>query len=145
MSSLWTGAELVERTGGRPLGDVPDSIGGISIDTRTLKRGDAFFAIKGESLDGHDFASAAMAAGAGVLVVAEGKLPALGRLSVAKIVVSDVLKALENVGIAARARSKAKIIAVTGSAGKASTKEALRSAFRPSARCTRRTSRSTTT
>jgi UDP-N-acetylmuramoyl-tripeptide--D-alanyl-D-alanine ligase len=129
MSSLWTGAELVEGTGGRPLGDVPDSIGGISIDTRTLKRGDAFFAIKGESLDGHDFASAAVAAGAGVLVVAEGKLPALGRLSVAKIVVPDVLKALENVGIAARARSKAKIIAVTGSAGKTSTKEALRSAL----------------
>jgi len=129
VSALWTGAALVEATGGRPLGDLPQSVGGISIDTRSLKAGDAFFAIKGESLDGHDFASAAMAAGAGLLVVAEGKLPALGRLNVAKIVVPDVLKALEQTGIAARARSKAKIVAVTGSAGKTSTKEALRHAL----------------
>jgi UDP-N-acetylmuramoyl-tripeptide--D-alanyl-D-alanine ligase len=125
MNSLWTGEALIEATGGRPLGDVPQAIGGISIDTRTLKPGDAFFAIKGESLDGHDFASAATAAGAGVIVVAEGKLPALGRLGVPKIVVPDVLKALETTGLAARARSRAKIIAVTGSAGKTSTKEAL--------------------
>ena len=105
---------------------MPEGIGGISIDTRTLKPGDAFFAIKGETLDGHDFASAAMAAGAGVLVVAEGKLPALGRVNAPMIVVPDVLQALEKTGIAARARSQAKIIAVTGSVGKTSTKEALR-------------------
>jgi UDP-N-acetylmuramoyl-tripeptide--D-alanyl-D-alanine ligase len=129
MSALWTGQALIEATGGRPLGEVPDQIGGISIDTRSLKPGDAFFAIKGESLDGHDFATNAVAAGAGVLVVAEGKLPALGRLNVAKIVVPDVLKALELAGVAARARSRAKIIAVTGSAGKTSTKEALRHAL----------------
>ncbi len=126
---LWTGDELVAATSGRPLGQMPERIGGISIDTRTLKSGDAFFAIQGETLDGHDFATAAMAAGAGVLVVAEHKLPSLGRLNVAKIVVPDVLKALELAGIAARARSKAKIIAVTGSAGKTSTKEALRHAL----------------
>ena len=54
------------------------------------------------------------------------KLPALGRVNTAKIVVPDVLQALEQTGIAARARSQAKIIAVTGSAGKTSTKEALR-------------------
>jgi UDP-N-acetylmuramoyl-tripeptide--D-alanyl-D-alanine ligase len=129
MSDLWTGEALIEATGGRPLGPMPEGIGGISIDTRSLKPGDAFFAIRGESLDGHDFASAAMAAGAGVLVVAEQKLPALGRLNVAKIVVPDVLKALELTGVAARARSRAKIIAVTGSAGKTSTKEALRLAL----------------
>ena len=73
MSHLWTAQALVEATGGRPLGQMPEGIGGISIDTRTLKPGDAFFAIKGETLDGHDFASAAMAAGAGVLVVAEAQ------------------------------------------------------------------------
>ena len=57
-----------------------------------LKPGDAFFAIKGETLDGHDFATAAIKAGAGVLVVAEGKLPALGRARRAPmIVVPDVL------------------------------------------------------
>lgn len=126
---LWSGDELVAATGGRPFGLMPERIGGISIDTRSLKQGDAYFAIRGETLDGHDFATAAMAAGAGVLVVAEHKLPSLGRLNVAKIVVPDVLKALELTGIAARARSKAKIIAVTGSAGKTSTKEALRHAL----------------
>jgi UDP-N-acetylmuramoyl-tripeptide--D-alanyl-D-alanine ligase len=126
MSDLWTASALIEAIGGRPLGQMPDGVGGISIDTRTLKPGDAFFAITGETLDGHDFASAAMAAGAGVLVVAEHKLPALGRVNTAKIVVPDVLQALEQTGIAARARSQAKIIAVTGSAGKTSTKEALR-------------------
>lgn len=128
-SYLWTGSALVEATGGRPLGQMPDSVGGISIDTRSLNPGDAFFAIRGETLDGHDFATAAMAAGAGVLVVAEQKLPALGRLNVAKIVVPDVLQALEMTGIAARARSRAKVIAVTGSVGKTSTKEALRHAL----------------
>ena len=70
-----------------------------------------------------------MAAGAGVLVVAEAKLPALGRVNTPMIVVPDVLQALEKTGIAARARSQAKIIAVTGSAGKTSTKEALRHAL----------------
>lgn len=129
MSHLWSTDALIAATGGRPLGQMPESIGGISIDTRTLKPGDAFFAIRGETLDGHDFATAAMAAGAGLLVVAEHKLPALGRLNVPKIVVPDVLKALELTGVAARARSRAKIIAVTGSAGKTSTKEALRHAL----------------
>ena len=126
MNQLWNADALIEATQGRPLGQMPDGVGGISIDTRSLKPGDAFFAIRGDTLDGHDFASAAMAAGAGVLVVAEGKLPALGRLNVAKIVVPDVLQALEKTGMAARARTRAKIIAVTGSAGKTSTKEALR-------------------
>jgi UDP-N-acetylmuramoyl-tripeptide--D-alanyl-D-alanine ligase len=129
MSPLWSGPALIEATAGRPIGTIPEAIGGISIDTRTLKAGDAFFAIRGETLDGHDFATAAMAAGAGVLIVAEHKLPALGRLNVAKIVVPDVLKALELAGIAARARARAKVIAVTGSAGKTSTKEALRHAL----------------
>ena len=69
-------------------------------------------------MDGHDFATAAIKAGAGVLVVAEGKLPSLGRLTAPMIVVQDVLAALEKLGVAARARSQAKIIAVTGSAGK---------------------------
>lgn len=77
-------------------------------------------------MDGHDFATAAMKAGASVLVIAEGRLPAVGRLAVPKIVVPDVLVALEKLAVAARARSRAKVIAVTGSVGKTSTKEALR-------------------
>lgn len=126
MSVLWTADALVDAMGGRPLGPMPEGISGISIDSRSLQPGDAFFAIKGETMDGHDFATAAIKAGAGVLVVAEGKLPSLGRLTAPMIVVQDVLAALEKLGVAARARSKAKIIAVTGSAGKTTTKEALR-------------------
>ncbi|ESW89626.1 UDP-N-acetylmuramoylalanyl-D-glutamyl-2, 6-diaminopimelate--D-alanyl-D-alanine ligase [Mesorhizobium sp. LSJC269B00] len=126
MSVLWTSDALVDAMGGRPLGPMPEGISGISIDSRSLQPGDAFFAIKGEAMDGHDFATAAIKAGAGVLVVAEGKLPSLGRLTAPMIVVQDVLAALEKLGVAARARSSAKIIAVTGSAGKTTTKEALR-------------------
>lgn len=126
MSLLWTSDALVAAMDGRPLGPMPEGISGISIDSRSLQPGDAFFAIKGEAMDGHDFATAAIKAGAGVLVVAEGKLPSLGRLTAPIIVVEDVLVALEKLGVAARARSQAKIIAVTGSAGKTTTKEALR-------------------
>jgi len=126
MSLLWTSEALVAAVSGRPVGKMPEGVSGISIDSRSLKPGDAFFAIKGDKLDGHDFATAAIKAGAGVLVVAEGRLPALGRLNVPMIVVQDVLAALQKAGIAARARSRARIIAVTGSAGKTTTKDMLR-------------------
>lgn len=129
MNLLWTSDDLVAAMGGRPLGNMPAGITGISIDSRTLKPGEAFFAIKGDTMDGHDYATAAVKAGAGLLIVAEGKLPALGRLTAPMIVVPDVLVALEKVGVAARARATGKIIAVTGSAGKTSTKEALRHAL----------------
>jgi UDP-N-acetylmuramoyl-tripeptide--D-alanyl-D-alanine ligase len=126
MSLLWTSADMIAAMDGRPVGVMPEGITGISIDSRSLKAGEAFFAIKGDTMDGHDFATAAMAAGAALLVVAEAKLSGLGRLNMPMIVVTDVLAALERLGVAARARSKAKIIAITGSAGKTSTKEAMR-------------------
>ena len=126
MNMLWTSTAMIEAMGGRPVGQMPDGVSGITIDSRSVEKGSAFFAIKGDNFDGHDFASAAMAAGAALVVVAESKLPALGKLTAPMIVVPDVLKALENLGVASRARSKAQIIAVTGSAGKTTTKEALR-------------------
>lgn len=129
MSLLWRSQALAGAMNGRPVGAMPDGVTGISIDTRTLKPGDAFFAIKGERFDGHDFATAALKAGAGLLVVAESRLPALGRITAPMIVVPDVMVALEAVGVAARARAKAKIIGVTGSVGKTTTKEALRCAL----------------
>src|SRR4029450_7206733 len=123
MSLLWTSDDFIAATGGRPFGQMPAGVTGISIDSRTLLPGEAFFAIRGDQFDGHDFATAAIKAGAGMLVVSEGKLPALGRLSAPMIVVPDVLAALERAGAAARARTNAKVIAVTGSAGKTSTKD----------------------
>lgn len=132
MSLLWTTQEMVAAMDGRPLGDLPEGVTGISIDSRTSGPGDAFFAIKGDKFDGHDFASGAIANGASLLVVSEAKLPALGRLIAPMIVVKDVLAALEDLGRAARARSEARIIAITGSVGKTSSKEMLRRALEPS-------------
>lgn len=129
MSVLWRGEVLAAAMQGRPVGTMPAGVTGISIDSRTLRPGDAFFAIRGDRFDGHDFATAAVKAGAGLLVVAEGRLPALGRITAPLLVVPDVLAALEAVGVAARARTRAKVVAVTGSVGKTTTKEALRLAL----------------
>jgi UDP-N-acetylmuramoyl-tripeptide--D-alanyl-D-alanine ligase len=123
---LWTTEDLVAAMGGRPVGAVPQGISGISIDSRSVTPGDAFFAIKGDRVDGHDYASIAAANGASVLIVSEGRLPALGRVIAPLIVVDDVLEALVKLGIAARSRVKGKVIAVTGSVGKTTTKEMLR-------------------
>ena len=69
MKFLWEIDALMAAVDGRPVGEMPDGITGISIDTRTLKEGEAFFAIKGDRFDGHDFLVSAMRAGAAVAVV----------------------------------------------------------------------------
>jgi UDP-N-acetylmuramoyl-tripeptide--D-alanyl-D-alanine ligase len=123
---LWTNLGLVGPLAARVSGSIPrGGVTGISIDTRTLQQGELFFAIRGAGSDGHDYAGAAFAKGAVAAVVDEAHAEALRPLG-PLYVVSDVLPALERLGIAARARSPARIVAVTGSAGKTSTKEALR-------------------
>jgi UDP-N-acetylmuramoyl-tripeptide--D-alanyl-D-alanine ligase len=126
MSVLWDIDALISVMNARPVGELPSGIGGISIDTRSLQEGDAYFAIKGDVHDGHKFVGAAQNARAVIAVVAEEKLPALGSFTLPLLVVNDVLAALELLGQASRERSKAQIIAVTGSVGKTTTKEALR-------------------
>lgn len=126
MTALWTIPDLMKAIEARPFGTMPDGISGISIDTRTLQPGEAFFAIRGDKFDGHDFVNQAMKAGAGVAVVSESRLVALGHMRIPLLVVPDVLAALEKLGIASRARSRAQIVAVTGSVGKTTTKEMLR-------------------
>lgn len=116
---------------GRPVGNLPEGVTGISIDSRSVAAGEAFFAIKGDRFDGHDFASLAVANGAALIIVSEAKLPALGRLTVPMIVVDDVLQALERLAVASRKRCQAEIVAVTGSVGKTTTKEMLRHALDP--------------
>ena len=123
---LWTYDTLQKATRGRRLGAAPDAVTGISIDTRTLVPGDAFFAIKGDVHDGHNFATMALARGASTAVIAESRLSGLARAKGCLTIVDDVLDALRALGIAARARSEAGIVAVTGSVGKTGTKEALR-------------------
>jgi UDP-N-acetylmuramoyl-tripeptide--D-alanyl-D-alanine ligase len=126
MAFLWETADMIEAMHGRPIGPMPLTVSGISIDSRAIAPNEAFFAIKGDRVDGHDFAGIAVANGAALLVVSEARLPALGSIMAPKIVVRDVLEALEALGRAARDRARGKIIAVTGSVGKTTTKEILR-------------------
>ncbi len=125
---LWTLDALVAAVQGRVRGTPAQGITGVSIDSRTLGKGEAFFAIKGDRVDGHDYVAKAHAAGAGVSVVAEARLADMPQ-DAALIIVDDVLEALRRLARAARARSKAKIVAVTGSVGKTSSKEMLRLAL----------------
>ena len=108
-------------------GPLPRSVAGLSIDSRTIVPGEAFFAIV-DRRDGHDFVAAALAAGAGLAVVAVDRRAQFSS-DAPLLVVPDVLAGLRDLAAAARSRTHAKIIAVTGSVGKTSTKEALRLAL----------------
>jgi UDP-N-acetylmuramoyl-tripeptide--D-alanyl-D-alanine ligase len=123
---------MVQALGATRSGALPASISGISIDSRSIGRGEAFFAIKGDARDGHDFVSAALANGAGLAVVAAEKRGAFPEDARLLVVRGDVLEGLRDLARAARARSQAKVIGVTGSVGKTGTKEALRLALAPS-------------
>lgn len=126
MSALWTSAEAVAATGGACT--VEWQATGVSIDTRSIETGDLFVALS-DSRDGHDFVASALEKGACAALVSrvpEGVSP-----DAPLLVVDDVLKALEKMGIAARARVQAKVIGVTGSVGKTGTKEMLRTALAP--------------
>src|SRR5262245_62708099 len=124
---LWQWDELVAAAQGRADGTPAAAITGFSIDTRTLEPGDVFVALKA-ARDGHDFVSAAFAAGAGAAVVSNGY--PRGTNDGALLRVADPLAALEAIGRVARARSNARIVAVTGSVGKPGTKEMLRLCLR---------------
>ncbi|MBI3440499.1 MAG: UDP-N-acetylmuramoylalanyl-D-glutamyl-2,6-diaminopimelate--D-alanyl-D-alanine ligase [Proteobacteria bacterium] len=119
-AALWTSAEVAKATGGAASGDFEAN--GVSIDTRTLIGGDLYVALKGDVLDGHDYVEAAFRAGAVAAIVKRGFASKAGMTLVH---VEDTMAALRHLGIAARARTTAKIVAVTGSAGKTGTKELL--------------------
>ena len=128
MTALWTTDALATATAAARQGVLPPSISGISIDSRSIEPGEAFFAIQGDNRDGHQFVTAALAGKAGLAVVAADRrdqFPADAPL----LVVPDVLAALRDLAGAARLRTHAKVIGVTGSVGKTSTKEALRLAL----------------
>jgi UDP-N-acetylmuramoyl-tripeptide--D-alanyl-D-alanine ligase len=97
---------------------------GYSIDSRTLQPGDLFFAVKGERLDGHDYVEGALAAGACAAVV---RKDATSRFAVKTnlLAVDDTLVALQSLGAAVRRIWGKKLVAVTGSAGKTTTKETI--------------------
>jgi len=118
--TLWTAAEAAAATNGQATTDW--TVSGISIDTRTLQPGDLFVALKA-ARDGHEFVAQALENGAGAALVSripEGVAP-----DAPLLVVDDVQAGLEALGRASRARCAARVVAVTGSVGKTSTKEML--------------------
>jgi UDP-N-acetylmuramoyl-tripeptide--D-alanyl-D-alanine ligase len=127
MSALWTLVDMAKAMRADIAGTPDAAIAGISIDTRTIAQGEAFFALT-DARDGHDFVEAALAAGAAVAVVARSKRARFAP-DARLLLVDDVLDGLRDLAVAARARTGAKIIAVTGSVGKTGTKEALRLAL----------------
>jgi UDP-N-acetylmuramoyl-tripeptide--D-alanyl-D-alanine ligase len=124
-TALWTSAAMAEAMRAARRGALPNDVTGISIDSRTLTPGEAYFAIKGDVHDGHDFVEAALNNGAALAVVAKSHAATFAA-DARLLVVDDVLAGLVDLGRASRARLDAKVIAVTGSVGKTSTKEALR-------------------
>jgi len=111
-------------------GALPDGVLGHSIDSRTLQPGEAYFALKGDVHDGHDFVAAALKAGAALAVVERAQRDKFAA-DAPLLIVDDVLDALRDLARASRARLKGQVIAVTGSVGKTSTKEALRRVLSP--------------
>lgn len=122
---LWSWNELIAAAHATPDGEIAGAVSGYSIDTRTLEPGNVFVALTVER-DGHDFVQNAFAAGASTALVRENYERQNGDGLLLRV--DDPLKALERIGIAARARLSdvARVIAVTGSAGKTTTKEMLR-------------------
>jgi UDP-N-acetylmuramoyl-tripeptide--D-alanyl-D-alanine ligase len=113
---LWTSREIEQATGG--VADAPFWVNGLSIDSRAITLGDLFVALSGVR-DGHEFAAGAYAKGAAASLVSR-------RVEGPHLVVPDVLKGLEVMGVAARERCPAKRCAVTGSVGKTSVTQAIR-------------------
>lgn len=118
---LWTSSAIATATGTSPAGQW--TVSGISIDSRTVEKGDLFIALKGPQFDGHDFVHAAFSAGASGALVSR---PVENCDASTCILVPDTYDALIQLGAAGRARAQAKIIGVTGSVGKTGCKEALR-------------------
>jgi UDP-N-acetylmuramoyl-tripeptide--D-alanyl-D-alanine ligase len=125
MTPLWTAADAMAATGGSTTTDWRAT--SVSIDTRSLTEDELFVALRGPNHDGHNFVGVALQRGAAAAMV-DREIPGLPA-DAPLLRVNDTLTALEALGVAARARSHARIVAVTGSVGKTGTKEALRLAL----------------
>ena len=119
--TLWSASDAATATGGRSTTDW--QAGGVSIDTRTLQPGDLFVALT-DARDGHEFVAQALQKGAAAAMVS--RIPDGLSPDAPLLIVSDVLPALHRLGAAGRARASARVVSVTGSVGKTSTKDMLR-------------------
>ena len=118
-------SELIKATGAKRLNVCKDKVApGISIDTRTLKTGEAFIAIRGDNFDGHNFIGAAIKKGASIIIseFPKGKLSGLSK-GVSYLQVKNTTKALGDIACFHRKRFDIPVIAVTGSNGKTTTKD----------------------
>jgi UDP-N-acetylmuramoyl-tripeptide--D-alanyl-D-alanine ligase len=116
--------EIQEAAGAKLLrGRAAHSIDGVSTDTRTLKRGNLFVALKGDAYDGHDFAEQAISGGAAAVLVEASKARACSGGEAAVLSVDDTLRALGDIAAAYRSRFGMPFVAITGSNGKTTTKE----------------------
>lgn len=123
--ALWTSEEAVRATGG--VNGAPWRASGVSIDTRSLVPGDLFVALVGPNHDGHDYVETALSAGAAAALVSEPVTAS--NVGAPLLRVENTEDALRDLARAARARTDAKICAVTGSVGKTGTKELLAAAL----------------
>src|SRR5882672_7409975 len=100
---------------------------GYSIDSRTVVQGELFFAVRGERFDGHDFVAAAVERGAAAAVVSRARVATLpdAALAVPLLIAEDPLTALQALATHTRRIWGKRVVAVTGSAGKTTTKEAI--------------------
>lgn len=119
---LYTIGDIVAATGGTTALDHAMPINSISIDSRELGPDALFVAIRGDRFDGHDFVDKALENGAVAALVSRGD-------GDGRVVVDDALEGLRDIGRAARERSRAIVVGVTGSVGKTTTKEAIRVVF----------------
>ncbi len=128
---LWTDAQAAAATRGR--NTAPWAASGVSIDSRSLAPQDLFVALQGPSFDGHDFIAKAFESGAAAALSHRRPESGVSAAPGPLLLVEDTMAALRGLGQAARARSRAHFIGVTGSVGKTSTKEALAHCLRAQA------------
>lgn len=127
----FTLAEVAAAAGGRLVaGDPGAVVRGVSTDSRALRSGDLFVGLRGERFDGDRFAAAALEAGATAVMVRPSTAATLGGGS-ACVVVDDGVVALGSLARAVRRRAGARVVGITGSAGKTSTKDILAALLRP--------------
>jgi UDP-N-acetylmuramoyl-tripeptide--D-alanyl-D-alanine ligase len=120
VTSLWTSADIARAVSGTASGEF--SANDVAFDSREVAAGDLFIALSGEHTDGHRFVEQAFAQGAAGAIVSRP-------VPHPHILVADTRAALDALGVAARGRTQAVVVGVTGSVGKTSTKEALHAAF----------------
>lgn len=128
----WPVAEWIEAVGGELIAGRPETrIRGVSTDSRKLAPNQLFVALRGPTFDGHDFCTEAVGKGAAALMVSRAEVARSVKEGVAVVLVEDTLAALGRLASAYRSRFSPRLVALSGSCGKTTTKEMLRPIVEP--------------